>query len=591
MNDARAQTRRHVLILTCLCVLAYIPGLTNHGLTNWQEAQRALVFKQMHERGDWLVPTAHGEPYLAKPPMVYWWQRTISIALGNRDDILPLRLTVAIAGWLGVIATYCAGRVLLRSEAQQDTAATPSLLGAAMLATGMLYARSSRIGELDVLLAWPTSIAVLLAFTLTTRSLTHKNTLILSAVLVIACACASLTKGPPAMVPILCAVVGGHVLCCAVHDARLRTPLFVAAGVAACAAAIVSFWIRGRLVNLETNELIGLAYVTGSIGVLVLVLAHALTSPQSLFTILRRPWSILAILLGASASIGWMTLVAHHIRWDAVRDAMAYETGDNLRLFVLDAPMRNIEAMVYGAGLASLILVVAIVCVVAKTLRHRWEHWRTYPPGMVWLVAWVFGSLFVFSIIGKGVPRYLTPVWPGVALLAGIAVMHTRLSHRHTKIAVFGVCTILAVAQGWWYGYEREARFADRSPRNLINALVSASGQEQKVRLFTLDHWSPALDFYFAQPVTPVIDNGPEIHVAGVHPVAIADFVRSIDASRPVFVIARDEARVDFETIPPADRFAMLGLIVQEIKNLPEYRIDNGRTTTRVLLLSMPTNK
>ncbi|MCA9279220.1 MAG: glycosyltransferase family 39 protein [Phycisphaeraceae bacterium] len=582
MSEPTSPTVRHVLILTCLCAIAYLPGLINHGLTNWQEAQRALVFQQMHEQGAWLVPTVHGDPYLAKPPMIYWWQRAFSMLLGNRTDILPLRLTVAIAGWLGVIATYAAGRVLLRSEEDNTRkSATASLLGASMLATGLLYVRSSRIGELDILLTWPTSLSILLCFVLMTRKHTPKQLWICSLLLFATTACAAMTKGPPAVVAIVCAFIGGHVLNCAVHHARFRTPIFLAGGVLASIAAVISFWIRGSLQNLDANAIIGLVYVIASIGIITFLVANACTHLKALAQITKQPLPLIAILLGALTAVGWIAIVARSIGWDNVRSAMEYETGDNLRLFVLDAPMHNIEAMAFGVGLGSIVMIGALFVGTLQTLRSGWGFWKQLDQGTLWIVAWVLGSLFVFSIIGKGVPRYLTPVWPGVALLAGVAAMHTKLPNRATSSVILLACAILAIGQGWWYGYGREARFANRSPRDLIHAFKASANDN--TALFALDHWSPALDFYWGKSVVPVMENGPDIHVAGVHPISLNSLHDFVAEHTAIFVIARREARAEYDTTYPAGRLAALGFVVQEIAQLPAYTIDNGRSATVVL--------
>src|SRR5690606_5322492 len=45
--------RVHLLALGALCAVTFFIGLTTHGLTNWQEAQRALVAREMAQRGDW----------------------------------------------------------------------------------------------------------------------------------------------------------------------------------------------------------------------------------------------------------------------------------------------------------------------------------------------------------------------------------------------------------------------------------------------------------------------------------------------------------------------------------------------------------
>ena len=86
----RIAKRNHVLALIAICAVTYFLGLATHGLTNWQEGQRALVAREMQQRSEWIVPTINGEPYLAKPPMIYWCQlvsaRTRSL-LGGAEEV------------------------------------------------------------------------------------------------------------------------------------------------------------------------------------------------------------------------------------------------------------------------------------------------------------------------------------------------------------------------------------------------------------------------------------------------------------------------------------------------------------------------
>src|SRR5690606_30503325 len=139
--------RRDLLALGALCAVTFFLGLTTHGLTNWREAQRALVARGVARRGDWLVRTVNGEPYLAKPPLIYWAQLGLARLRGSQPTELDLRLTVALAASLGVLATYWAGRRILRSalppgadpEAAPGAARAGAFWAAAMLGTGILY--------------------------------------------------------------------------------------------------------------------------------------------------------------------------------------------------------------------------------------------------------------------------------------------------------------------------------------------------------------------------------------------------------------------------------------------------------------------
>jgi 4-amino-4-deoxy-L-arabinose transferase-like glycosyltransferase len=83
------RTILELIALTLLCAFTYGFGPTHHGLTNWQEAQRALVAREMFDRGDWIVPHANARPYLAKPPLIYWCQLGLAIATVMRRELGP----------------------------------------------------------------------------------------------------------------------------------------------------------------------------------------------------------------------------------------------------------------------------------------------------------------------------------------------------------------------------------------------------------------------------------------------------------------------------------------------------------------------
>lgn len=58
-------------------VLFFLPALLlypwlHHPLFEPDEGRYAQIPREMLERGDWIVPTLQGEPYLDKPPLFYW---------------------------------------------------------------------------------------------------------------------------------------------------------------------------------------------------------------------------------------------------------------------------------------------------------------------------------------------------------------------------------------------------------------------------------------------------------------------------------------------------------------------------------------
>jgi len=60
--------------------------------------------REMHQRGDWLLPTTNGFPRVQKPPFVYWTMLVSTSVFGDNEFALRLPNALATAGW--IIATY-----------------------------------------------------------------------------------------------------------------------------------------------------------------------------------------------------------------------------------------------------------------------------------------------------------------------------------------------------------------------------------------------------------------------------------------------------------------------------------------------------
>lgn len=96
-----------------------------------EEGRYAEIPRQMLVRGDWLVPTLNGQPYLDKPPLLYWSVMAAYSAFGVHD--WAARLIPGLAGWLTVLLTYFWARRVAGARA--------ALLGALMLclSAGFIY--------------------------------------------------------------------------------------------------------------------------------------------------------------------------------------------------------------------------------------------------------------------------------------------------------------------------------------------------------------------------------------------------------------------------------------------------------------------
>jgi 4-amino-4-deoxy-L-arabinose transferase-like glycosyltransferase len=72
------------------------------------EGLYAGAVREMHARGDWLVPMSNGFPRVQKPPLVYWTMLVSTGVLGENEFALRLPNALATAGW--IVATYLIAR-------------------------------------------------------------------------------------------------------------------------------------------------------------------------------------------------------------------------------------------------------------------------------------------------------------------------------------------------------------------------------------------------------------------------------------------------------------------------------------------------
>lgn len=587
-------TAAALLLLTLLCVWLYGAGLTSHGLTNWQEAQRALVARDMQRHDAWLVPTVHGRPYLAKPPMFYWLQIALANALGREVDETVLRLSVALAGWTGVLGTYLLTRRLLCSDpaalqtdpgvAPHDMPARAAWWSALFLATGLLYVRSSRTGELDILLVPFTLAAVWCAWEAWRSSVRASartsgaspagdvHTVRLPwgwiAGASLACAGAALTKGPPALVPIACATAGGMSLWHATAPGGARLPArrlrTLAPSGAALAAAVALLLARPS----DLREWGGLILLTIMGGALATALV-GLTCPdrmQALRVSLRRTQPMVFLAAGAVAYAVWLWAASRAKADVPLAAALEAEALDNLRPLVLRSPVINLEATAYGAGLGSLGAMAATVWLARR---------RSLPPAWAVLLAWSGGSLIAFSTLGKGVPRYLTPMWPALAMMGGVwftHIVHSRPQGRSACAFATASVLVLAGGLGWWYGWGRE-RFASwRSPRALVGELRAAGISPH--RLATLDFTSPALDFYAGMPVTAYGEQ------AGQRGQPLTALLEDLATGERIVLIPQPDPS---QASAALERLVAHGLHVEPLPLKARFVMGHGRTAVAVV--------
>lgn len=495
--------RRSVVIdcvlLTLLCLVAYGFGLTDHGLTNTQESTRLTAALEMQQRGDLVTPTLRGEPYIAKPPVMYWGMMAIASVRDAEVGVFELRAVVAIGGWLGVLATYFVGRVLLRDDSEGNVGEHAAFWGSAALAVGVLYVRSSRIGELDILMVPSVVVAMLGVFWAWRSHVEHRRTSWPAVALaVLASMIAALTKGPVPTAVIFAGAYGAMLARAAsIPIGSAAWGVATRLGVAAGAVAVVAV----AATNVESVEgsfgLVVFAIVGGVLGGAAVALIHPVRMRVWLGAFGRtHPWLVLGA--GFAAVWAWLERVERDVGAERLAALKEFEIKDNLRLLVAESPINNLEFFAYGLGPASVACIIALYWIA-----------RDRPPltrGKLIVLTWVLLGLVVFSTMGKGVARYLTPLWPATALLGGwwfVSAMRdfprTLAGERAWRVVGALVITGAAVGQAWWYGHARDEFYAGRSPRDFIAEMRGRPAFDRD-RVGTWGFETPAVDYYLGYP-------------------------------------------------------------------------------------------
>ena len=140
---------RDLIILTILILLFFTFMLGNRPLSVPDEGRYVEIPREMVASGDYLTPRLNGVKYFEKPVLFYWLE-AFSIKLFGLDEF-TLRLWPALFALSGCLAVAIAGGRLYGR--------LTGLLGAAILATSLLYYGFSRAIILDM----PVSILLTIA--------------------------------------------------------------------------------------------------------------------------------------------------------------------------------------------------------------------------------------------------------------------------------------------------------------------------------------------------------------------------------------------------------------------------------------------
>jgi 4-amino-4-deoxy-L-arabinose transferase-like glycosyltransferase len=174
-----------VLLLLVLPGALLYPGIGIH-LFEPDEGRYAEIPREMLVRGEWVIPYLEGEPYLDKPPLLYWLVSLSYRLFGVHD--WSARLVPALAVHGCVLLTYALGRRILGERA--------AFWGALFLSLAPGFMSMGRLLILDGLLGFWVVLAWLAAYESVRASRLHYGWWLIAAA---ACGFGILTKGPVAL--------------------------------------------------------------------------------------------------------------------------------------------------------------------------------------------------------------------------------------------------------------------------------------------------------------------------------------------------------------------------------------------------------
>ncbi len=128
------------LFLTVAALFLYLINLGNVALRDWDEGYYATVGRDIYWSNNWLYPSYLGEPFLLKPPLLFWLIN-ISYHFGGVND-LTSRLPASLLSGLAVPLIYCLAREILPQKRM-------ALWSAIVYLTLLPLVRHDRLAMLD----------------------------------------------------------------------------------------------------------------------------------------------------------------------------------------------------------------------------------------------------------------------------------------------------------------------------------------------------------------------------------------------------------------------------------------------------------
>ncbi|MBM3980534.1 MAG: glycosyltransferase family 39 protein [Planctomycetes bacterium] len=410
--DTRASRLALALLIIVPAILLY-PTRSFH-LLEPDEGRYAQIPKEMARGGSWVVPTLQGEPYLDKPPLMYWLVALSYKMFGVTPE--AARLVPAVCVHLTILAVYLIGR--------RSIGARAALWAALLLAVAPGFVSVARLLLLDGLLTLCVTVSVLCGFEAVRTGTFRRGWWLAAAV---ASGLGFLTKGP-------------------ISEVLLFVPLW----------AYAILMRRGE----EPNPPAPFPKREGG------EIAMSSLSPPSLLgkgagglgscACAPLRWYVAFFAVVVAVNLPWY--VAIYLREPQFLKYFFWE--HNVMRFL--QPFDHLQPIWYYVP----ILVAGLLPATVLLAAYGWKlargtaapDERPSPAGGFWLLAGAW-CVFFFSCSGSKLPTYVLPAYPFLCLAVGEFVARTRWHvAARTRVLVGSAAALMVVLHYVFVPWYAQAR-------------------------------------------------------------------------------------------------------------------------------------
>jgi len=385
------KSRFWIALLLVASIAAFL-GLGRGDVVTDNEGQRAAPPATMLRTGDYIIPMKSGEPYLVKPPLLYWAVAGVYSVFGVSE--FTARTPTAICGVLLIMSVY----LFLRREAGERAARWGAL---ALLASPYVFERI-RYAELDIPLTLATFLSIVCARNATIsdrRSIAWAWCVAAG----LAFGAAVLLKGPVPFLFVWAAAVAVFVVRSTERDRIVRwgITLGIAAFLLECvltALAVALPGVRGVL--------------SFPVALIATVLAWSYFALRYCKDRARIGYWIVAVLIGCAMFLPWGIAVLQRMGWEYLSAMLDNQVVERTHTA---SEINGGWPWYFVVGIAGMIAPWSLLIPFQFSKREWNRHNELYQFCLV--MAWL--SVLVFSLIAGKEYEYILPCLPFLVLAIG----------------------------------------------------------------------------------------------------------------------------------------------------------------------------